>query len=139
MFAVDLPIVLLIVGMAVLSACTAAMTISLPTITFRRRRRRHRRSTDSLPTQRRVITGRAAELPTVSVAANAWAQATRQPARPTDRQRLSIGVVWAENVVDEFLGSDPEVLANVVAAWIASDTARDASRYRNRNGTTQRH
>ncbi len=134
LFAVDLPVVLLIFGMAVLSASTVAMTISLPTITFRRRRRR-RRSTDSLPTQRRVITGRAAQLPTVSVAANAWTQAARQPARPTDRQRLSIGVAWAENVVDEFLESEPEVLAKVVAAWIASDAARDATR----NRTTPRH
>ncbi len=111
----DPPIVLLVIGLVVLLASMALMSVSLPVIRWRWLRRR-RVSRSAVP-RRRIVTGRPAAL-------RSHADAGRQTTRPSDDPQPMIDVHRAEELIVHYLDTDPSTLAQVISAWLDADAQR---------------
>lgn len=125
----DVSLSIMIIGAIVLAGATVMMT-ALPDwrLSIRRRRRRDEPGTTVIEpvAQRRVVTGRKPTLPPAGeplpVRPVPTAVAAGQTlALPDGRRPTAVDVQRAEAVIDEFLASDPEMLAATLASWIAAD------------------
>ena len=123
----DVSLSIMIIGAIVVAGATVMMT-AIPD--WRLPLRRRRRSDDPGTTviepvaQRRVVTGRKPTLPPVGEplpVRPVVAPAGQALALPDGRRPTAVDVQRAEAVIDEFLASDPQVLAATLASWIAAD------------------
>jgi hypothetical protein len=117
----------MIIGAIVLAGATVMMT-AIPDwrLPLRRRRRRDEPGTTVIEpvAQRRVVTGRKPTLPPVGEplpVRPVASPAGQMVALPDGRRPTAVDVQRAEAVIDEFLASDPEMLAATLASWIAAD------------------
>lgn len=125
----DVSLSILIIGAIVLAGATVMMT-TLPDwrLQLRRRRRSDAPGTTVIEpaAQRRVVTGRRPTLPPIGEPlpvrpVPTGVPAGQIPALPDGRRPTAVDVQRAEAVIDEFLASDPEMLAATLASWIAAD------------------
>lgn len=123
----DVSLSIMIIGAIVLAGATVMMT-AIPDwrLPIRRRRRRDEPGTTVIEpvAQRRVVTGRKPTLPPVGEplpVRPVAAPAGQALALPDGRRPTAVDVQRAEAVIDEFLASDPEMLAATLASWIAAD------------------
>ena len=124
----DVSLSIMIIGAIVLAGATVMMT-AIPDwrLPIRRRRRDVPGPTVIEPVaQRRVVTGRKPTLPPVGEPLPVRPMPTAAPAGQalalTDGRRpTAVDVQRAEAVIDEFLASDPQMLATTLASWIAAD------------------
>lgn len=125
--AVDVPVVALVVGIVILIITTAVSALSLPELTFRRRRNVHLHFPPSVP--RRVVTGRPAALPRTSadtdrivappIALPPAPSAPVDPYPPSARRDALLDD--AEAVIEHLIDNDPDLLADLFTRWINSD------------------
>lgn len=125
--AVDVPVIALVIGIVILIITTAVSALSLPELTFRRRRHVHLHFPPSVP--RRVVTGRPAALPRPSpddgpnvapaIALPPAPPARVDPYRPSARRDALLDD--AEAVIEHLIEHDPDRLADLFTRWINSD------------------
>jgi hypothetical protein len=125
----DVSLSIMIIGAIVLAGATVMMT-AIPDwrMPLRRRRSRSEPGTTVIEpvAQRRVVTGRKPTLPPVGdplpVRPPTAAPAPGQALALADGRRPTMADIQrAEAVIDEYLASDPQMLASTLAAWIAAD------------------
>lgn len=120
MIAIDIPTILLVIGIVALCVTTAISSLALPTfsITLRRRRRNRRTSRPhELPpfTPRRVITGRPAELRPIEL------PAPRQAGPAPDDPSSAADIRYAEELIEHLLEHHPQRLVDLLTRWIHGD------------------
>jgi hypothetical protein len=122
MIAIDIPTVLLVVGIVALCVTTAISSLALPTFTITLRRRRRKRRTQTSPshelppfTPRRVITGRPAELRPIEL------PAPRQAGSAPDDPSSAADIRYAEELIEHLLEHHPQRLVDLLTRWIHGD------------------
>lgn len=113
MLAADVVTVALVLGVVVLCVTTAISSLALPSIAWRRRRRRVAQHYPVV--QRRVVTGPPA------TARYALPPAPRQHAHTPDDRECVAQLRDAESMIEHLLEHDPGRLAALLATWINTD------------------